>query len=76
MANENLVNKWQKKIVAFCEVKLARKLSDKELIFIQNQNGFIGLEMVEENVHEFSIPELKSYLNSEIRFDFFSSLSI
>jgi len=76
MANENLVNKWQKKIVDCCESKLARTLSEKELIFIRNQNGFIGLEMVEENVHDFSIPELKSYLNSEIHLDFCSSITI
>ncbi|TDK63710.1 hypothetical protein [Sapientia aquatica] len=64
------IHEWQNKIVGICEIKLRRKLSNKELNFIRCTDDTIVLEMLEDAVGDLSDIELKPYLNSEIHLDF------
>lgn len=65
MDNEDLVKNWHNKIVAICEKKLERRLSDPELKFVASRGGFMALEMIEDTVSSITGDELASYLNSE-----------
>jgi len=65
MDNEKVTKKWHKTIINECQNRLGRKLTDKELSFIESRKGFIALEMITDTVKSLQGQELEQYLNHE-----------
>jgi hypothetical protein len=67
MDNEQLVRKWQAKIVNDCEAILGRPLDHIESTFICSRGGFIALEMIEDTVTSLAgqPAELHAYLTTD-----------
>lgn len=62
MDNSKLVAEWQTKVVACCETKLGRQLSEIELQSIKRFSGFQALEMIEDTVTHAPPDEVERYL--------------
>lgn len=65
MDNEKMVTKWQARILAECERKLQRQLTNVESDFVGSRQGFIALEMIQDTVSAMQPEELQVYLNSQ-----------
>jgi hypothetical protein len=68
VSTDELTENWQSSIATKAESLLARKLTKKELAFIQNQKAFLALEAIEDRIEELSKEELKTLLNSKNEF--------
>ncbi len=65
MDNEQLVIKWQNKIIDECQNRLNRDLTKDEKLFITSRTGFIALESIEDTIKTLDGQELFNYLKSE-----------